>query len=73
MKAIYKEMYGKDLNIVAIHAGLECGIFAGKLNGLDCVSFGPNLYDIHTTEERMEVASVQRTWEFILKVLETMK
>ena len=73
MKAIYKEMFGKDLNIVAIHAGLECGIFAGKLNGLDCVSFGPNLYDIHTTEERMEVASVQRTWEFILKVLETMK
>ena len=73
MKAVYKEMYGKDLNIVAIHAGLECGIFAGKLEGLDCVSFGPNMTDIHTTEERMEVASVQRTWEFILKVLETMK
>ena len=73
MKAIYVEMFGKDLNIVAIHAGLECGIFAGKLSGLDCVSFGPNLYDIHTTEERMEVTSVQRTWNFILKVLETMK
>lgn len=73
MKAVYKEMYGKDLNIVAIHAGLECGIFAGKLEGLDCVSFGPNMTDIHTTEERMEVASVQRTWDFILKVLETMK
>ncbi len=73
MKGIYKEMYGKDLNIVAIHAGLECGIFSGKLDGLDCVSFGPNLYDIHTTEERMEIASVQRTWNFILKVLETMK
>ena len=72
MKKVYAEMFGKDLNIVAIHAGLECGIFAGKLNGLDCVSFGPNLYDIHTTEERMEVASVQRTWNFILKVLETM-
>lgn len=73
MKGIYKEMFGKELNIVAIHAGLECGIFAGKLNGLDCVSFGPNLYDIHTTEERMEIASVQRTWDFILKVLETME
>ena len=73
MKSVYAEMYGKDLNIVAIHAGLECGIFAGKLEGLDCVSFGPNLYDIHTTEERMEIASVQRTWDFILKVLETMK
>lgn len=73
MKAVYKDMYGKDLNIVAIHAGLECGIFAGKLDGLDCVSFGPDLTDIHTTEERMDVASVQRIWEFILKVLETMK
>ena len=73
MKRVYAEMFGKGLNIVAIHAGLECGIFSGKLPGLDCISFGPNLYDIHTTEERMEVASVQRTWEFILKVLETMK
>ena len=73
MKKIYADMFDKDLNIVAIHAGLECGLFAGKLEGLDCVSFGPNLYDIHTTEERMEVASVQRTWDFILKVLETMK
>ena len=73
MKEIYADMFDKDLNIVAIHAGLECGLFAGKLEGLDCVSFGPNLYDIHTTEERMEVASVQRTWDFILKVLETMK
>lgn len=73
MKRVYAEMFGKGLNIVAIHAGLECGIFSGKLPGLDCVSFGPNLYDIHTTEERMEVASVQRTWEFILKVLETME
>ena len=73
MKAVYCEMYKKDPNIVAIHAGLECGILSGKMEGLDCVSFGPNLYDIHTTEERMEVASVKRTWDFILKVLETMK
>lgn len=73
MKNVYAKMYDKDLKIVAIHAGLECGIFAGKLSGLDCVSFGPNLFDIHTTEERMEVASVQRTWDFILEVLKTMK
>jgi len=73
MKKVYCEMYNKDPNIVAIHAGLECGILSGKLEGLDCVSFGPNLYDIHTTEERMEVASVKRTWEYILKVLETME
>ena len=73
MKKVYCDMYQKDLNIVAIHAGLECGILSGKLEGLDCVSFGPNLYDIHTTEERMEVASVKRTWDYLLKVLETME
>ena len=73
MKKVYCDMYNKDPNIVAIHAGLECGILSGKLEGLDCVSFGPNLYDIHTTEERMEVASVKRTWDYLLKVLETME
>ncbi len=73
MQKVYKEMFNKELNIVAIHAGLECGIFVSKLDGVDCVSFGPNLIDIHTTEERMEVASVQRMWEFLLKLLETMK
>lgn len=73
MKKVYCDMYQKEPNIVAIHAGLECGILSGKLEGLDCVSFGPNLYDIHTTEERMEVASVKRTWDYLLKVLETME
>ncbi len=72
MKDIYKDMFGKDINIVAIHAGLECGIFAGKLEGMDCVSFGPNMLDIHTTEERIEIASVERTWRFLLKTLELM-
>lgn len=73
MKKVYKDMYGKELEIQAIHAGLECGIFAGKLEGIDCVSLGPNLFNVHTTEEKMEVASVRRTWEFLLKSLETMK
>lgn len=73
MKKVYKDMYGKELEIQAIHAGLECGIFAGKLEGIDCVSLGPNLFNVHTTEEKMEVASVRRTWEFLLKALETMK
>lgn len=73
MKKIYQEMFGEKPDIVAIHAGLECGIFAGKLPGLDCVSFGPNIYDIHTTEERLDVESVKRVWDYLIKVLETMK
>lgn len=68
---IYREMYGKNLNVTAIHAGLECGIFCGKIEGLDCVSLGPDMYDIHTPEERLSVSSCQRVWDFLLRVLET--
>ena len=70
MKTIYKEMFGKEPKIEAIHAGLECGFFLGKIPELDCVSIGPDMKDIHTTEEMMSISSVKRVWEFILKVLE---
>lgn len=70
---VYREQTGKEPVIEAIHAGLECGVFAGKLPGLDCVSLGPNLYDIHTPQERMEVASVDRTWKLLLEVLRRAK
>ena len=70
MIAVYQEMYGKMPKIEAIHAGLECGILSGKLPGLDCVSVGPDMRDIHTTEEKLSISSVERMWEFILKVLE---
>lgn len=65
----YKELYGKNPKIEAIHAGLECGIMADKIEGLDCVSFGPQMYDIHTTNERMEIESVERTWKLLVKLL----
>ena len=69
MKKVYEDMYGKSPEIVIIHAGLECGIFSEKIEGLDCVSIGPNNYDIHTTEERLSLSSLQRVWEFLLRVL----
>lgn len=69
MVTIYTEMFGKAPKIEAIHAGLECGFFLGKIPELDCVSIGPEMKDIHTTEETMSISSVKRTWEFILKVL----
>jgi dipeptidase D len=62
-------MYGKKPEVVAIHAGLECGLLCEKLPGLDCVSIGPNMKDIHTSRERLEIASTKRTWEFLLGVL----
>ena len=72
MTDIYMKMTGKSPKIEAIHAGVECGIFAGKLPGLDCVSFGPDIFDIHTTAERMKADSVLRIWNYILKVLEAL-
>ena len=69
MTEVYREQYGKEPVIETIHAGVECGIFSEKLPGLDCVSFGPDLTDIHTPRERMHIASVQRTWALVKEVL----
>lgn len=73
MTEVYTEQCGSAPKIEAIHAGVECGLFAGKLPGLDCVSFGPDLMEIHTFRERMSVSSVQRTWKMVLEVLRRMK
>lgn len=67
---VYKELYSKEPKLDIIHAGLECGLFQKKIDHLDCVSFGPTIHDIHTPRERMEIASVERVWEFLLKLLE---
>ena len=69
MSALHERMYGKPPKIMAIHAGLECGIFAGKLDGLDCISIGPDNFDIHTTEERLSLTSAESVWKFLLEVL----
>ncbi|MCR4729205.1 MAG: aminoacyl-histidine dipeptidase [Lachnospiraceae bacterium] len=70
MVEVYTEMFGSRPEIRALHAGLECGVFAGKIRDLDCISFGPNLYDIHTTGERMSLSSAKRMWDYLVKVLE---
>ncbi len=70
---VYEKQTGKKPVIEAIHAGLECGVFAGKLPGLDCISLGPDLEEIHTPRERMNVASVARTWELVCEVLRRAK
>ena len=73
MVDVFEEQYGRKPVIQAIHAGVECGLFAGKLPGLDCVSFGPDMKNIHTSRESMDVASVQRTWRYTLGILEKLK
>jgi dipeptidase D len=72
MVPTYKELFGTDAKVEAIHAGLECGLFTEKIPGLDCVSIGPQMHDIHTSRERLEIGSTQRTWEFLLAVLKNL-
>ena len=62
-------MYGKKPTVEAIHAGVECGLLSGKIEGLDCISMGPDMYDIHTTEERLSISSAKRSYEYILRVI----
>lgn len=70
MAAVYAELFGKEMTVTAIHAGLECGMFCGKISSLDCVSFGPDMYDIHTPSERLSISSTERMWRYLLRVLE---
>ena len=69
MVEVYKEMTGETAQVIAIHAGLECGLLGEKLPGLDCVSIGPEMHDIHTSREKLGIASVERTWKFVLEIL----
>ncbi|MCM1193683.1 MAG: M20/M25/M40 family metallo-hydrolase, partial [Butyrivibrio sp.] len=71
MVRVYKEMYGKEPAVEAIHAGLECGILGSKIPDLDCVSIGPDMQDIHTTEETLSISSTKRVWEYLVRLLET--
>lgn len=71
MVKLYVEMYGTEPKVEAIHAGLECGLLGSKISDLDCVSLGPDMKDIHTTEETLSISSTKRVWEYLVKVLET--
>ncbi len=69
----YTELFGAEPRIEAIHAGLECGVFSDKLNGLDCISIGPQMYGVHTTSERLSVSSVMKIYELLVKMLSLCK
>ena len=66
---IYEQMFGATPKVQAIHAGLECGILASKIADMDCVSMGPNMQNIHTTEERISISSVGRMWDYIQEIM----
>lgn len=66
---IYEKQYGETPKIEVIHAGLECGILSSKIEGLDCISIGPNMRDVHTPDEVISISSIARVWEFLKAVL----
>ena len=71
--SVFEKQYGRKPVVYAIHAGVECGLFDSALEGLDAVSVGPEIKDIHTPEESMSIASVKRTWDFLCGVLAALK
>lgn len=73
MVSVYKDLYDKEPVVEGIHAGLECGMFAEKIADLDAVSFGPQMKDVHTTDERLCISSAERTWKLLVKTLEELK
>lgn len=69
----YKEVFGKEPIVTTVHAGLECGLFAGKKPDLDSISFGPEMLDVHSPKERLNIASTERMWEFLKAILKNCK
>lgn len=70
---VYQELFEEEPVFEAIHAGLECGILSGKIANLDCVSFGPNNYDIHTPKERLSISSTEKVWKLLIEFLKRCK
>ena len=69
---IYKDMFQKDPQIVAIHAGLECGLFLEKYPHLQMVSFGPTLRGVHSPDERLEIATVDKFWRHLKEIVKSL-
>ena len=67
---IYSEMLGGEPNVCAIHAGLECGVIGEKVNGMDMISFGPTIKGPHSPDERVDIPSVKKFWDLLLRILE---
>ncbi|SHJ61534.1 aminoacyl-histidine dipeptidase [Tepidibacter formicigenes] len=70
---VYKEKYQKEAKVIAIHAGLECGLLLEKIPNVDAISLGPDMFDVHTPNEHLSISSTQRTWEYLLDILKAIK
>ena len=71
--SVFEKIYGHKPKIEAIHAGLECGLFAGKIPELDCISIGPDMDGVHTPDERLSISSTERTFNLLVEILKASK
>lgn len=69
---VYKDLTGKDPIITALHAGLECGLLLDKLPNAEAISIGPDMFDVHTPNEHIDLKSVERVWEYLLALLKAL-
>ncbi len=72
VKEVFKKTYGKDPVVTAIHAGLECGILNKRIEGMDSISIGPNLFDVHSVDEHIEIDSLERTIAFVRNIVKSL-
>ncbi|WP_419742124.1 aminoacyl-histidine dipeptidase [Paraclostridium dentum] len=69
----FKNLTGKDPIIMALHAGLECGLLLDKIPHAEAISFGPNMHDVHTPNEHLSISSTENTWNYLVAILKSMK
>lgn len=72
-KDVYRKLFGKEPHVEAIHAGLECGIIGDKKEGMDMISFGPTLKNPHSPDEKIQVESIGKVWDFMVELLKSLK
>jgi dipeptidase D len=71
-KKAYQDLFAAEPKVLAIHAGLECGLFLEKYPYLDMVSIGPQMFGVHSPQERLSIASTGKCWEWLQRILETL-
>ncbi|MCS4469478.1 M20/M25/M40 family metallo-hydrolase [Clostridium botulinum] len=71
-RKVFKKLYGKEAEIIAYHCGIECGVLKNKIEGLQCISIGPNIFEIHTPKEHLSISSAERTFQYIVEILKEM-
>ena len=70
LQAVHEDLFGQPAKLIAMHAGLECGVIGEKYPGMQMVSFGPTIVDPHSPNERVEISSVESFWRYLKAVLE---